>query len=157
MPAYNNYFPVNYPYQQNPYQVQYQQQYPQMIQSQQPQQPQQQVQQVQQSGMLWVANELEAQNYPVAPNNAVALWDSTKSAVYIKQADASGKPLMKVYELVERSAIPQKAEQESKLEDFVKKSELAEMLETIDLMKSDLRNIKKEIGRRKKEAVEDDE
>ena len=40
----------------------------------------------------------------VAPNAAVALWDSTAPAVYLKQADASGKPTLKVYDLVERLA-----------------------------------------------------
>lgn len=40
----------------------------------------------------------------VAPNAAVALWDSTAPTVYLKQADASGKPTLKVYDLVERLA-----------------------------------------------------
>ena len=86
--AYNPYLP--YPYQ------------PQNIYQPLQQQPQQQP-----SGILWVSSELEAQSYPVAPNNAVALWDSTKPAVYLKQADASGKPTMRVYTLAERSETSQ--------------------------------------------------
>lgn len=42
--------------------------------------------------------------YPVAPNSAVALWDSTAPVIYLKQADASGKPTTKIYDLVERTA-----------------------------------------------------
>ena len=119
MAAYNYGFPVTY---QNPYQ-------PQSFYGYQPQQPQPQMQLPQmaaqpgtqmspanaqptgpaQSGILWVANEQEAQAYPVAPNNAVALWDSTSPAVYIKQADASGKPVLKIYDLVERTETPRSA------------------------------------------------
>lgn len=87
--AYNNYFPTNYyPFpQQTFYQPQIQQ--PQM---QTPLNAQQ---------IIWVNNEAEAQAYPVAPNNAVALWDSQKAAIYLKQADATGKPTFKAYDLVE--------------------------------------------------------
>lgn len=34
----------------------------------------------------------------------VALWDSTAPVIYLKQADASGKPTTKIYDLVERIA-----------------------------------------------------
>ena len=52
----------------------------------------------------WVSGEQEARSWMVAPNAAVALWDSTAPTVYLKQADASGKPTLKVYDLVERLA-----------------------------------------------------
>ena len=58
----------------------------------------------QQSGMLWVSNEQEAYTYPVAPNAAVALWDSSRPTVYIKQADASGRPTVKILDYTERTA-----------------------------------------------------
>lgn len=53
--------------------------------------------------IVWVQNEMEAANYLVAPNSAVTLWDSNAPVVYLKQADASGKPSMKIYDLVERT------------------------------------------------------
>lgn len=71
----------------------------------------QQTQQQTQSGMIWVQNEMEAANYLVAPNSAVTLWDSNSPAVYLKQADASGKPSMKIYDLVERTQKPVQAAQ----------------------------------------------
>lgn len=60
----------------------------------------------QQSGqsMVWVSGEAEAMAYLVAPNSAVALWDSNAPTIYLKQADASGKPSIKVYDLVERTS-----------------------------------------------------
>lgn len=103
--AYNNYFPMNY----QPYY------YPQYQQSFQPMQPQYQTQQAVQtpapapsnpSSIIWINSERDAAMYPVAPNNAVALWNQNDPVVYLKQADASGKPTMKVYDLVERAETP---------------------------------------------------
>ena len=73
-------------------------------------QPAQQPQQAQPS-IVWVQNEMEAANYLVAPNSAVTLWDSNAPVVYLKQADASGKPSMKIYDLVERNQRPVQAPQ----------------------------------------------
>lgn len=60
-------------------------------------------QQTPQQSMVWVSGEQEAMSYLVAPNSAVALWDSTAPVIYLKQADASGRPSVKAYELVERT------------------------------------------------------
>lgn len=60
--------------------------------------------------IVWVHSEMEASGYPVAPNSAVTLWDSSAPVVYLKQADASGKPSMKIYDLVERSQRPVQAQ-----------------------------------------------
>ena len=65
------------------------------------------------SSIIWVRNQQEAAMYPVAPNNAVALWDSSAPSIYLKQADASGKPSMKIYDLVERTETPVESQNES--------------------------------------------
>jgi len=79
-----------------------------------PQMPQQAPQNpVAQGGVQWVAGEQEARGYLIAPNSAVALWDSTAPTVYLKQADASGKPSLKIYDLVERTEAPQTAPADS--------------------------------------------
>lgn len=62
-----------------------------------------------QNGIIWVPNEQAANDYLVAPNSAVTLWNSNAPVVYLKQADASGKPSMKVYDLVERTQRPVQA------------------------------------------------
>lgn len=69
----------------------------------QPMQPPQQPQQGN-AQIVWVPGGQAAFEYPVAPNSAVALWDSTAPVIYLKQADASGKPTTKIYDLVERNA-----------------------------------------------------
>ena len=56
-----------------------------------------------QPSINWVSGDREASAYPVAPNNAVALWSQSEPVVYLKQADATGKPSMKIYDLVERA------------------------------------------------------
>lgn len=67
-------------------------------------------QQTAQGGVQWVGSELEARNYLIAPNSAVALWDSSAPRVYLKQADASGKPTLTAYDLVERKEMPVSAQ-----------------------------------------------
>ena len=73
---------------------------------------QQTAQPYQQSGqsIVWVSGEQEAVGYLVAPNSAVALWDMNAPVIYFKQADASGRPTIKTYDLVERTAAPRAVE-----------------------------------------------
>ena len=108
-----------YPYQPNYFQPPMPDQLAQLRQNQfqqmqQPQQLQPQVQaqpatvpaspaQTQLSGRIWVPSEQAALDYLVAPNCAVDLWDINRPVIYLKQADASGKPSMKTYDLVERT------------------------------------------------------
>lgn len=75
-----------------------------------------------QGGVQWVSGEQEARGYLIAPNSAVALWDSTAPTVYLKQADASGKPTLKIFDLVERAETPRTAPQEKGVE-FVTRKE----------------------------------
>ena len=76
----------------------------------------QQPPQQQSPSIVWVQNEMEAANYLVAPNSAVTLWDSNSPVVYLKQADASGKPSMKIYDLVERTQRPVQTQQAPAIE-----------------------------------------
>lgn len=84
--AYNNAFPMGY----NPYQ------YQQMTQTQ-PQQT---------NSIIWVQGEAGAKSYLVAPNNTVQLWDSESQTIYLKSADASGMPSMRVLDYTIRDATP---------------------------------------------------
>lgn len=79
----------------------------QQMQQIQPQMMQQPVQPVPQNGGInWVGSKLEADNWPIAPGCAVALWDSNNPVIYLRQADSTGKPSTKVYDLVERTDNP---------------------------------------------------
>lgn len=95
---------MNYPYYGNPYMPPMQDNLVQLRQQQMQAIPPMPQNPLPQSGVQWVSGEQEARSWMVAPNAAVALWDSTAPTVYLKQADASGKPTLKVYDLVERLA-----------------------------------------------------
>lgn len=138
------------PYYQNPY-------YPQpmpdnLMQMRQMQQPQMQAQMqpqmqnpIAQGGVQWVSSEQEARGYLIAPNSAVALWDSTAPTVYLKQSDASGKPTLKIYDLVERAETPRTAPQEKGVE-FVTREEFDRLAALVGELKG-----------KKKRKVEEDE
>ena len=110
--AYNPYFPVNY----YPY-------YPQT----------QQTQPTAQSGIIWVSGESEASMYPIAPNNAVALWQKDGKTVYLKSADATGKPNMIIYDLIERTESPSDGVSPvgDKRPDYVTKDDLSAVLSAV--------------------------
>lgn len=136
------------PYYQNPY-------YPQPMPDNLMQMRQQQMMQpapppvpqnpVATGGVQWVSSEQEARGYLIAPNSAVALWDSTAPTVYLKQSDASGKPTLKIYDLVERAETPRTAPQEKGVE-FVTREEFDRLAALVGELKG-----------KKKRKVEEDE
>lgn len=87
------------------------------------------------SGVIWVGSELEATNYLMAPNSAVALWDSNIPCIYFKQTDASGKPTMDVYDLVKRSPMTATASAAPNVE-FVTRKEFDALTARIDALTS---------------------
>lgn len=151
--SYQQYYPVTY----QPVQMQTQQAFPSNQQS------------FSSSGIIWVDDEREAAMYPIAPNTAVALWDKSGKRAYMKKSDATGKPNMTVYDLVERpESIP--AESASVSEEYVKKSDLVSVVEAvkgidslIGSIKSDIETMKSDlygaVGRKrvKKQEPDDDE
>ncbi len=74
---------------------------PQMTQPMQAQ-PQQQ----DNGGIIWVQGEAGAKAYLVAPGNTVQLWDSENQVIYLKSADMSGMPSMRILDYTERTAVP---------------------------------------------------
>lgn len=97
-------------------------------------QPQNQMMQtpnpIAQGGVQWVNGEMDARNWMIAPNSAVALWDSTAPTVYLKQADASGKPSLKIYDLVERAVTPS-APLQNQVGDYVTRKEFDALAATV--------------------------
>jgi len=107
-----------------------------------------------QSSIIWISGEREALAFPVAPNNAVTLWSQTEPVVYLKQADASGKPSMKVYDLVERR---ETAEEDK---GYATKTDLNGLLSAVEGLRADIESMKGDIygiagKRKKKEEVEE--
>ena len=118
--AYNNGFPMNYPqmYYQSPYQT------PSV---QQPTAPVN-------NGIIWVQGEAGAKSYLIAPNTTVQLWDSEEQVIYLKSADASGMPSMKILDYTIRNTnpspvVPTAVQTEDK---YVTKEELKAFQETVE-------------------------
>lgn len=84
----------------------------------------------QNSGMIWVSSKIDADNYLVAPNSAVALWDANNPVIYLRKADSTGKPSTVVYDLVERtdSPAPQQAAPQLDLSRYVTLDQLEDIL-----------------------------
>lgn len=118
MAYYNNGFPANY-------QPMYQ---PPVMQ-----------QQNQQTGLIWVQGEAAAKSYLVAPGSTVQLWDSEEKVIYLKSADASGMPSMKVLDYTIRG------EGEQKTPEYATKDDVNALAEKI-------RELKGEIAAKKRPA-----
>lgn len=115
-----------------------------------------------QSGIIWVGGLAEAQTYPVAPNNAVALWEQSGKAIYLKQADATGRPSIRIFDLVERTETAQIRTEEPEKHAYATKDEIGAVLSAVKEMASEIEQMKSDLygvaGRKKakKEITDDD-
>lgn len=128
MAVYNNGYPVTYqqyyPAQQNMYQSQMQ------------------------NSIIWVQGEAGAKSYLVAPNTTVQLWDSEQQVIYLKSADASGMPSMKVIDYTVRGAeLPNTALSEFDNK-FISRDEF-------DVLKGKIEGLQNEINRLKPHKKEE--
>lgn len=124
--AYGNYYPASY-------QMQY---YPQQMQTVGQQTQMQQTPPAQaQSEIRWVQGESGAKSYLVAPNQTVTLWDTESQTIYIKSADASGMPSMKVLDYTMRDDAPSTAKIPPQ-NGFATKDDLAYIKEEIEALKA---------------------
>lgn len=114
--AYNNYFPTGYMPQYYTPSQQYQPQAGTQMSSPQ-----------QSSSIIWVSGEAGAKAYLVAPNTTVQLWDSEAQVIYLKSADASGMPSMKIIDYTIRdtspSPVPQSNQGSQSTQAYVTKDE----------------------------------
>lgn len=114
-----NYFPAGYQY------------YPMQNPMQNNAQP------TQNNGIIWVQGEAGAKSYMVAPNTTVQLWDSESQTIYLKSADASGMPSMRIIDYTIRDNAP-KTPNLSSQSDFVTRSELQGVLDELNALKAKL-------------------
>ncbi|MBP5325305.1 MAG: hypothetical protein J6Y86_07420 [Pseudobutyrivibrio sp.] len=135
--AYNNAFPIGY----QPVQMAYQQPtYPQPIgQNQMVQTPQQQ----QPSSMIWVQGETGAKSYLVSPNTTLPLWDSERQTIYLKSADATGMPSMKILDYTVRNdpnAQPHQVQIMDETKDYITREEFDKLRAEFSKFETDMRN-----------------
>lgn len=92
-------------------------------------------QQSQNSGIIWVQGEAGAKSYLVAPNTTVQLWDSESQVIYLKSADASGMPSMRVLDYTIRENGSQSVQNAEK-SDFATKDDILYIQKQIDELKA---------------------
>lgn len=116
--AFNNGFPMTYPqmYAQPTYQ---------------PQMPQNQGN----NAMIWVQGESGAKSYLTAPNTTVVLFDSESQTIYLKSADATGLPSMRILDYTIRDQKAHNGVFSQPVEDFATKQEM-------DALRAELEQIK---------------
>ena len=141
--AYNNFYNPNaYPY-YNPYSTTVTAP---TYSTQQPQQPTA-IPNNTSNSIIWVNSEKEAQMYPVAPNNAVTLWNTSEPVVYLKQADATGKPILKAYDLIERAETSSTSGGE-----YATKAELSDTIQAMKDLTSAMGTLKNDINTMKEDV-----
>lgn len=129
--AFNNGFPMTY-----------QQMYAQP--TYQPQMPQNQAN----TGVIWVQGESGAKSYLVAPNTTVVLFDSESQSIYLKSADATGLPSMRILDYTIRDQKAHNGVFSKPVGDFATKDEM-------DALRAELEQIKARLkGGRNESAVQ---
>lgn len=110
----------------------------------------------QQNGVIWVQGEAGAKSYLVAPNNTVQLWDSESQTIYLKSADASGMPSMKVLDytirdLAKNTPSAQSAVSADKISDYATKDDLRGVSEQITALRDRVDSLSKQKAREAQE------
>ena len=136
--AYNNYFPAGY--QPMYYPQQNQMQGTQMSLSNQPQIN---------NGIIWVQGEAAAKSYPIAPNSSVPLWDSEANVIYIKSADMSGMPSIKVLDYTMRD-VTARTPEISPQSEFATKDDISVLEKEISSLRSKFERMSG-VGEKRKE------
>lgn len=98
--------------------------------------------------VIWVQGIEGAKAHPVAAGQAVLLMDSDSNCLYLKSADQTGMPTLRIFDYKERTNAPQEAKNDD-LSAFATKEDLS-LYATKD-------ELKKAISDLKKKKVKDDE
>jgi len=100
----------------------------------------------QNSSIIWVSGEAGAKAYMVAPNNTIQLWDSESQTIYLKSADASGMPSMKILDYtirdsVKNTPVSHSVMTDDKLSAFATKDEIRAVSEQITALRDRVDNL----------------
>lgn len=110
-------------------------------------------QQVQNNNIIWVSGEAGAKSYLVAPNTTVQLWDSESQTIYLKSADSSGMPSMRIIDYTIRDNTPQSVPVVSR-SDFATKDDIILIQKQIDELKAMRAHDKPERKERNESSVQ---
>lgn len=106
------------------------------------------------NGLIWVQGEAAAKSWYVQPGTTAALWDSESQTIYLKSADPSGMPSMKVLDYTIRDAQkPQEGSPAPKAE-YVTREDLQAVYGRIEDLKEEIESLSIKRAPKKKEADE---
>lgn len=90
------------------------------------------------NGVTWVQGEAAAKSWFVPAGSTAALWDSEAQVIYLKTADASGMPSMKVLDYTIRdNSKPQERVLDDKVE-YLTREDLNAVYAKIDDLRSEI-------------------
>ena len=121
--AYNNVFPMSYSQMYGQYQ-------PPMSQNQ--------------NGIIWIQGENAAKSYLVAPNSTVVLFDSESQTIYLKSADATGLPSMRVLDYTIRDQKAHSGVFSQPVGDYATKQEMDALRAEMEQIKAHLKGAQDE-------------
>ena len=99
------------------------------------------------SNLTWVTGIGGAKSYLVAPNSTATLWDSERQTIYLKSADASGMPSMKIldYTIREDGAnsgnTPPVINEPNNCAEYVLKSDFDALKAELEGLREELRHV----------------
>ena len=96
------------------------------------------------SGIIWVSGLAGAKSFMVAPNASVVLFDSEAQCVYIKSADASGMPSIKVLDYTIRDQQAVQTPFSHPAADYATKEEIGDLRAEIERLKAQMKGAKNE-------------
>ena len=110
-------------------------------------------QQSQNNSLIWVQGEAGAKSYLVAPNNTIALFDSESQRIFLKSADNSGMPSMKVLEYT--IAESNKTQPNSASASLAENSSIYATKSEIDALNAEIKALRKRIEKMSKEDADE--
>lgn len=96
------------------------------------------------SNMIWVTRK-EAEEYLVCANCSVALWDKDENVAYIKSADSTGRPTMRILDYSERTSTlraPVQSNNKFQGTEYATKKELEALTEKTKELESEIAMLK---------------
>ena len=108
--------------------------------------------QASQTGLNWIQGEQAAKSYLVSPNSTVVLFDSESQSIYIKSADASGMPSMKILDYTIRETnknggISPVQSSDDSLSVYATKDEIKAVTDQITALRERIDNLSKKGGK----------
>ncbi len=100
--------------------------------------------------LTWVQGEAGAKSYLVARNSTATLWDSEAQVIYLKSADASGMPSMKILDYTIRdngantANKPLDIEKANNPTEYVLKADFDALCKEIEQLKEELKRMPKQ-------------